>query len=97
MVEIGHKGRSLRRVTRSALERHFCRDAGRKLVVSLRAGDLLELRPKGTRQAVTARLADIYAWMLRSQAVHRRMTNLRERKARKEQQRAERRLRHPCT
>ena len=81
------------RVTRNGLDGHFCRDAGRKLVVKLCDGDLLELRPQGTRQAATASLADIYSWMLRSKAEAAKMAKLRERKAKLADQRVERRLR----
>jgi len=81
------------RVTRRALEGRFCRDAGRRLVVKLRDGDILELRPQGTRQAATAALSDIYAWMLRSRADAAKMAQLRERKAKLADQRIERRLR----
>lgn len=83
------------RITRGTLNGHFCRDSGRKLVVRLRDGDILELRPQGTRQAATALLADIYSWMLRSQSDRERMAKLRERKAKLAEQRAERRLRRP--
>ena len=68
------------RVTRNALNGHFCRDSGRKLVVRLRDGDILELRPQGTRHADTALLQDIYSWMQRSKADNARMARLRSRK-----------------
>lgn len=80
------------RVTRNKLGGHFCRYKSRRLVVKFMDGDLLELRPKGTRQAVRAPLIDIYGWILRSTAMKERMTKLREIKAAKEQRRAERRL-----
>ena len=83
------------RVTRGTLGGHFCRDSGRKLVVALRDGDVLELRPHGTRQRMTATLFDIYAWMIRSTAMKAQMEKLREKKAKMEEARALRRLRRP--
>lgn len=83
------------RVTVGTLDGHFCRDRGRKLVVVLKDGDILQLRPQGTRQAAAASLFDIYAWMLRTAADHAKMAKLREAKAQKAQRRAERALRHP--
>ncbi len=83
------------RVTRERLEGHFCRDKGRRLVVTLRDGDLLELRPEGTRQKSLASLFDIYAWMLRSAADKVKMAKLREIKEQKAIRRAERALRRP--
>ena len=89
---VAHK---VARVTKGVLNGHFCRDSGRRLVVSLLAGDVLELRPQGTRQAVTATLFDVYAWMLRSKADQIKMAKLRERKARLAERRRERALRRP--
>lgn len=83
------------RVTRGVLSGHFCRDGGRKLVVKLCDGDVLKLWPRGTRQAKTATLFDIYSWMIRSAADKVKMAKLREIKQQKEDRRAERRLRRP--
>lgn len=84
------------RITRGELNGHFCRDSGRKLVVALRDGDLLELRPRGRRQgAYTASLFDIYSWMIKSAADKAKMQKLRDIKAKKEDRRRERALRRP--
>jgi hypothetical protein len=83
------------RVTRSALDGNFCRDRGRRLIVTFKDGDLLQFRPHGTRHQVSMSLFDIYAWALRSIANNRRMAELREIKEKKAQARAERRLRRP--
>lgn len=84
------------RVTRGVLNGHFCRDSGRKLVVKLRDGDVLELRPQGCRKgAYTATLFDIYSWMIKSSADHAKMTKLRDIKAKKEEARRLRALRRP--
>lgn len=79
------------RVTRDTLGGHFGRDRNRKLVVGLRNGDLLSLRPQGTRQEVQVPLADVYAWALRSRALNAQLKKARERKAQLDQKRAERR------
>ncbi len=81
------------RITRKPLDGTFCRDHGRKLVIRLRDGDVIEMRPQGTRHAVTASLFDAYARILRAQADKANMARLREIKAAKEQRRAEQRLR----
>ena len=52
----------------------------RKLVVALEKGDLITLREHGCRTRHTARLLDIYWWMLRCEADKVRMEKLRERK-----------------
>ncbi len=55
----------------------------RKLVVALEKGDLITLRQQGRRTHHTARLFDVYWWILRCEADQARMEILRERKARK--------------
>src|SRR6266571_357863 len=55
----------------------------RKLVVALEKGDLITLREQGRRRRHTARLWDLYWWILRCEAEKARMEKLRERKARK--------------
>ena len=84
------------RVTRAKLNGHFCRDSGRRLVVKLKDGDVLELRPQGCKKGVySATLFDIYAWMIRTSADHAKMTKLRDLKARKAGARRSRALRRP--
>lgn len=62
-----------RRVTRGALERVYGKDAGRPLVAELAPGDLLTLRPLGTRRAESASLFDIYGWLIRCRANRERL------------------------
>ena len=84
------------RVTRAALDGHFCRDSGRKLVVQLCDGDLIKLRPQGCRQGTfTARIQDVYSWMIKSSADRAKMAKLRDIKTRKEDARRLRALRRP--
>jgi hypothetical protein len=52
----------------------------RKLVVALEKGDLITLREHGCRTRHTARLWDIYWWMLRCEAEKVRTEKLRQRK-----------------
>jgi len=82
----------VKRVTRSELDGSFGRDRGRKLVVSLEAGDRLVLRPAGTRQAVDAPMADIYRWMIWRRASRAQLEKARERKLVRQRQREARRL-----
>ena len=63
----------------------------RKLVVALEKGDLITLREHGCRTRHSARLWDIYWWILRCEADKVRMEKLRELKARKAARLAERR------
>lgn len=52
----------------------------RKLVVALEKGDLITLREQGRRTRHTARLWDVYWWLLRCDADKARMERLPERK-----------------
>ena len=52
----------------------------RKLVVALEKGDLITLREQRRRTSHTARLFDVYWWLLRCEADKVRMEKLRERK-----------------
>lgn len=90
------------RVTRETLDGSFGPDRGRKLVVSLKSGDILTLRPLKTRQVVSAPLDEIYRWMLQRKANTEHLRKARETKARKAALRvrrqldaAERRVRRP--
>jgi hypothetical protein len=71
----------------------------RKLVAALERGDLITIHEYRRRTKFSARICDIYWWMLRCQAGKVRMEKLRRRKAAKaarlaaqRQRRAERRL-----
>ena len=65
----------------------------RKLVVALEKGDLITLREQGRRTRHTARLFDVYWWLLRCEADKIRMEKLRDRKSRKAARLADRRQR----
>ena len=80
------------RVTREVLDGSFGRDRGRKLVVGFVAPDLLVLYPKGTRQKVMFPIDEIYRTALYRKANIAHMQGMRERKAKRQEQRARRRL-----
>lgn len=65
----------------------------RKLVVALEKGDLITLRELRRRTRHTARLVDVYWWLLRCEADKARVEKLRKRNARKAARIAERRQR----
>ena len=87
-----HKPSPVRAVTRAGLGHSYgSKERGRRLVVSLEAGDVIRFRQHGTKRSVTATAFDVYAWILRSQAMNANMAKLRERKGRLAQRRANQR------
>ena len=56
------------RVTLGALDGSYGPDRGRRLVAGLAAGDLIEMRPQGTRRAVRLSLFDAYRYAVRCRA-----------------------------
>lgn len=77
-------------------------DRDRKLIVSLEAGDLIVMRPQGTRRPMKAAAIDVYRWMIRCEANRITLERARDKKSRKaqrladaRQKRAEARLRRP--
>jgi hypothetical protein len=79
------------RCTRGELDGHYGRDRGRKLVVRLKAGDVIEIWPMGTRQRYTAEIKSVFSWMLRNAANKAQLEKARERKVKVEQRRSVRR------
>lgn len=53
------------RVTTGALDGSFGPDRGRRLVAGLAPGDLIELRPQGTRRTERLSLLDVYRYAVR--------------------------------
>lgn len=78
------------RCTRNGLDGHFGRDHGRKLVVRLKAGDVIEMWPMGTRQRYSAELKHVFAWMVRGAAAKATLEKARARKAKLQEVRARR-------
>ena len=72
--------KSVRRVT--VEEYGYGRNA-RKLVAAFERGDLMTIREHRRRAKFSARIYDVYCWMLRSHANKTRMEKLRQRKAAK--------------
>ena len=69
-------------VQRVTLEQYGYGRHRRKLVVALEKGDLITLREQRRRTSHTARLFDVYWWLLRCEADKAHMEKLRERKKR---------------
>ena len=70
-------------LTREALGGQFGSDKRRKLIVTLEAGDLIVIRPQGTRRAEKMSAVDVYRYMIRCKANLISLTKARERKERK--------------
>jgi hypothetical protein len=72
------------RLTKETLGGGFGPDRKRRLVVSLRDGDVVEFRPHGCRKGkVSMMLKDVYRYALQCEANKRHLAKARERKARK--------------
>jgi hypothetical protein len=82
--------KTVRRVT---LETYGYGRNARKLVAAVERGDLVTIREQRRRAKFSARICDIYWWMLRCHADRVRMEKLRERKAAKATRLAARRQR----
>jgi hypothetical protein len=82
--------KTIRRVT---LETYGYGKRARKLVAAFERGDLVTIRKHRRRAKFSARIYDIYCWMLRCQADKLRMEKLRERKVAKVARLAARRQR----
>jgi hypothetical protein len=70
----------IRRVT---VEKYGYGQNARKLVVMFERGDLITIREHRRRTKFSARIYDVYCWILRSHADKIRMEKLRQRKAAK--------------
>lgn len=80
------------RVTRKELDGSFGRDRHRKLVVKLKAGDVLEMWPQGTRQKVTIEIAQVYRQAIHYKAQIALLEKARARKVAKANARAQARM-----
>lgn len=80
------------RLSIGSLDGSFGRDRNRRLVATLDAGDILTLRPMGTRRAESVALMDIYRFAIRSRVNKELLEKARERKARAESARRDREL-----
>ena len=80
--------KTIRRVT---VEEYGYGQNARKLVAMFERGDLITIREHRRRTKFSARIYDVYCWILRSRADKIRMEKLRQRKAAKAARRAARR------
>lgn len=71
----------IHRVTRGALDRTHGPDSGRKLVITLEIGDLIVLRPYGTRRPEKLDAFDAYQYALKRRVNCERLEKAREKKA----------------
>lgn len=92
----------VKRVTESEIGHSFGCDWDRKLVVTLNAGDLISIRPQGTRREVSILAVDVYRYILRCEANKALLEKARMRKeskalrlSRERERRAEKRLLRP--
>ena len=69
------------RVTRGALDDKHGADKARRLVATLADGDLLILRPQGTRRPESLSLFDVYEMAIRYRVNCARLEKAREKKA----------------
>lgn len=70
-------------ITREALGGQFGSDKRRKLIVTLEAGDLIVVRPQGTRRPEKMSAVDVYRYMIRCKSNLIALTKARDKKARK--------------
>jgi hypothetical protein len=70
----------VKRKTRGALDGSYGVDSGRPLVAEFSPGDLLVMRPHGTRRPVKISLFDVYRFAVRCRAaaIERRIKDLRK-------------------
>ena len=80
------------RCTVAALGGNFGPDRRRRLVVTLKAGDVVEFRPERTRQTVSMLAVDLYRVALRAQAGRAQLEKARAKKESKARQRSARRI-----
>ncbi len=72
-----------RRLTRGALDGSYGSDRGRRLVASFVPGDLIEVRPQGTRRAEVISIYDVFRYALRMRANREHLTKARISKEKK--------------
>lgn len=79
---IGVRPSEASRRTKNGLSGSYGPDRDKRLIVSLRDGDIIAIRPERTRREVTVTAHDLYATMLRWQANRVNLEKARERKER---------------
>lgn len=96
---ISHKAAPAVRITRGTLDGAYGIDRNKQLVVALKDGDIIEMRPAKTRRALAITAFDLYGYLIRLAAGIAARQKREEKKAVKEaklararQERAERKL-----
>jgi hypothetical protein len=73
----------VRRKTRGSLGYGYGSDTGKQLIVSLDAGDVITIRPSGTRRTEVVSIHDVYHWAIRSRCQRAVLEKARAKKAAK--------------
>lgn len=89
---VGERIPVVSRLTKNELGGCHGMDKARRLVVSLRAGDIVAFRPEGTRREVTATAHDLYSAVLRWQVNRLNLVKAGEAKKKKAEQRINARI-----
>lgn len=84
--------KTVARITRGALDGFFGPDRGRRLVCAFEVGDLLTIRPAGTRRKETVSLLDVYRFAITRRVNCERLEKARSKKAGKAARLAELRI-----
>lgn len=79
-------------ITREGLNGAYGPDSGRKLIVTLEAGDLISIRPQGTRRAEKVSAFDVYRFAIRCKVNLITLEKARDRKAKKAERLASERV-----
>lgn len=97
----GMRTTEVSRMTKNTLGPHFCKDKDRRLIVSLRDGDIIAVKPErlSAKETLTITAQDLYGYMMRCHANRLNLERARAKKeskairlARQRQERAEKRL-----
>jgi len=89
---VGQKPAPVSRKTAEPLGGQFGRDKRKRLVVTLCAGDVIEVRPERTQRTLSITAADLYSTLLRCAASRALLERARQAKERKKETRARRQI-----
>lgn len=90
---VSQKSAPCSRVTFAPLGGQFGSDKRKRLVVTLIAGDVIQMRPEKTRRVVSMLAVDVYRIMLRNEANKATLEKARATKIRKQERRESARIR----
>lgn len=89
---VSQKSAPYSRVTFAPLGGQFGSDKSKRLVVTLLAGDVIQMRPEKTRRVVSMLAVDVYRILLRNEANKATLEKARARKIKKQEQRESARI-----